>query len=38
MKNSIPKKDINYTIYNNDDRNLIQIKSEVNIINKRNSK
>ena len=36
MKNSIPKKDINYTIYNNDDRNLIQIKSEVNIINKRN--
>ena len=37
MKKSIPKKEFNYTIYNDDDRNLIQIKSEVNITNKRNS-
>lgn len=37
MKKSIPKKETNYTIYNDDDRNLIQIKSELNIKNKRNS-
>ena len=36
IKKSIPKKETNYTIYNDDDRNLIQIKSELNIKNKRN--
>jgi len=33
MKKIIPRKEINYTIYNEQDRNLIQINSNINIKN-----